>query len=282
LTYPQAANMMTSAEVIHCHFGNRNAPHGDDATMGLLQDKVAIVTGCGQGLGFDVARSFAEEGAKLVMVELKPDTLAEKAARLRATGTEVVAIVGDVSKRSTAQDAVAQAQSAFGGIDILVNNAQFLALPIPFIEQDDDHLVKMVHSGLFGTVYFMQAAYQALKQRRGSIINFGSGSGVIGNPGQACYAAAKEGIRGLTRVAAREWGPDGIRINVICPSARSPSLEAWYKDRPEEEARMLAGVAMGRFADGYEDLGKVAVFLARSDCFLTGQTLHVDGGVILP
>jgi NAD(P)-dependent dehydrogenase (short-subunit alcohol dehydrogenase family) len=250
--------------------------------MGVLPDKVAIVTGCGQGLGFDVARAFCDEGAKLVMVELNPDTLAEKAERLRAAGADVITIVGDVQKRSTADTSVAKALEAFGKIDILVNNAQFLATPIPFIEQDDDHLEKMVHSGIFGTVYFMQAAYEALKRQGGSIINFGSGSGVIGNLGQACYAAAKEGIRGLSRVAAREWGKDGIRINVICPSAHSPSMEAWYKDRPEEEARVLEGVAMGRFADGYEDLSKVIVFLARSDCFMTGQTLHVDGGVILP
>ena len=169
--------------------------------MGLLQDKVAIVTGSGQGLGLDVARAFAEEGAKLVMVELKPDTLAEKADQLRARGTEVIAVVGDVSMRRTAEDAVAQALAAFGKVNHPVDNAQFLALPIPFIEQDDNHLEKMVHSGIFGTVYFMQAAYPALKRQGGSIINTGSGSGVIGNPGRGAMQQLQG--RNSRRIARR-------------------------------------------------------------------------------
>ena len=248
--------------------------------MGRYDGKVVLITGCGQGLGFDMARAFADEGASLVMVELKPDALAEKAKLLRARGTKLVAVVGDVSQRSTAARAVAEGLDAFGRIDVLLNNAQFLSVPIPFENQSDEHIEKMVHSGIFGTMYFMQTAHSALMTVRGAVINVASGAGVVGNAGQAAYAAAKEGIRGLSRVAAREWGRDGIRVNVISPASESPSMEAWFKDKPEERAAVLAGVAQGRFADGYRDLGAVALFLGSSECFLTGQTLQVDGGTV--
>jgi NAD(P)-dependent dehydrogenase (short-subunit alcohol dehydrogenase family) len=129
-------------------------------------------------------------------------------------------------------------------------------------------------------MYFMQAAYPALKASGGAVINVASGAGVVGNVGQAAYAAAKEGIRGLSRVAAREWGREGIRVNVISPASESPSMQAWFKDRPEEREAVLAGVAQGRFADGYRDLGAVVLFLGSPECFLTGQTLQVDGGTV--
>ena len=248
--------------------------------MGSYDGRVVLVTGCGQGLGFDMAHAYADAGAKLVMVELNSHTLAEKAEQLRVCGTDLVAVQGDVSHRATAQAAVAQALEAFGRIDVLLNAAQYLTLPIPFAEQDDEHIEKMVHSGIFGTMYFMQAAYPALKEGRGAVINIASGAGVVGNIGQGAYAATKEGIRGLSRVAAREWGREGIRVNVISPASNSPSMEAWFKDKPKEREAVLAGVAQGRFANGYRDLGAVALFLGSPECFLTGQTLQVDGGTV--
>jgi NAD(P)-dependent dehydrogenase (short-subunit alcohol dehydrogenase family) len=248
--------------------------------MGRYEGRVVMVTGCGQGLGFDMARAFADEGAKLVMVELNPDTLAEKAERLHAQGTELIAVQGDVCDRATARKALARTIAAFGTVDVLLNAAQYTCLPVPFAEQDDEHIAKMVHSGVFGTMYFMQEAYPALKASRGAVINVASGAGVVGNVGQAAYAAAKEGIRGLSRVAAREWGREGIRVNVISPAANSPSMEAWFRDNPEAREVTLAGIAQGRFADGYHDLGAVVLFLGSPQCFLTGQTLQVDGGTV--
>jgi NAD(P)-dependent dehydrogenase (short-subunit alcohol dehydrogenase family) len=239
-----------------------------------------MVTGCGQGLGFDMARAFADEGAKLVMVELNCDTLTDKARQMLAQGNDVVTVQGDVAQRATAQNAVAKALDAFGRIDVLLNAAQYTCLPIPFAEQDDEHIARMVHSGVFGTMYFMQAAYPALKASKGAVINVASGAGVVGNVGQAAYAAAKEGIRGLSRVAAREWGREGIRVNIISPAANSPSMQAWFRDNPSAREATLAGVAQGRFADGYRDLGAVVLFLGSPECFLTGQTLQVDGGTV--
>jgi NAD(P)-dependent dehydrogenase (short-subunit alcohol dehydrogenase family) len=249
--------------------------------VGVLDDRVAIVTGAGQGLGFGIAKAFADEGAKLMLVELAAERLEARAAELRGQGAQVAAMVGDVQDRAVARDAVARALAEFGQLDILVNNAQALAPPIPFIEQDDEHFDRILRSGLMGTVNFMQAAYPAMKGRGGSIINFSSGAGFIGNPGQAAYGATKEAIRGLSRVVAREWGADQIRINMISPAANSPSFQAWFKDKPVELAAVKATMALGRPSETW-DVGALAVFLASPACFLTGQTVQIDGGQIMP
>jgi NAD(P)-dependent dehydrogenase (short-subunit alcohol dehydrogenase family) len=250
--------------------------------MGKLEGKVAIVTGSGQGLGFDMARAFADEGAKVVLTGRVQEKIDAKAQILREQGAEVLAIAGDVQYRATANDAVERTLAAFGRIDILVNNAQSLSLPVPLIEQDDQHIDQIIGSGLFGTMYFMQAAYPALGKQGGAIINLGSGQAFVGGVGTASYSAAKEGIRALSRVAAREWGKDKIRVNVICPGAISESFAEWAKQRPEEIAKFESQSALGRFADGYKDLGRFAVYLASSECFLTGQTFYLDGGQIMP
>jgi NAD(P)-dependent dehydrogenase (short-subunit alcohol dehydrogenase family) len=244
-----------------------------------LQDKIALVTGGGQGLGFGMARAFADAGAKLVLTDRVQENLDTKAEFFRTQGAEILTVLGDVRYRSTAQDVVARALAAFGRIDILVNNAQTLSPTIPLAEQDDVLIEQVIRSGLFGTIYFMQEAYPSLKRQGGAIINLASGQGVIGGVGHASYAAAKEGIRGLSRVAAREWGKDGIRVNVICPSAKTQSLTDWFNERPGDLEVSLKQMALGRFAEPYEDVGRLVVYLAGPDCFLTGQTIFVDGGM---
>ncbi len=250
--------------------------------MTSMEGKVVLVTGGGQGLGYDIARAFADEGAKLVLTGRVQEKLDARADELRAQGKEALAIAGDVSFRETAEDAVAKTLEVFGRLDVLVNNAQTLSLPVPLVEQDDALLEGIIRSGLFGTIYFMQAAHPALSKQGGAVINLGSGQGFVGGWGTASYAAAKEGIRALSKVAAREWGKDGIRVNTICPGAWSESMEAWAKDRPEEIEAFMAQSPLGRFADGYKDVGRLAVFLASEDCFMTGQTFHIDGGQLMP
>ena len=249
--------------------------------MGELAGRVAIVTGAGQGLGFEIASSFAAAEARLVLVERFADRLEASAAHLRGLGAEVIALTGDVRERSTAQAAVARTLEAFSRLDVVVNNAQLLAPPIPFIDQDDAYFDRAIRSGLYGTIYFMQAAYPALKERGGAVINLGSGAGTAGSLGQAAYGAAKEAIRGLGRTVAREWGKDAIRINTICPAANSPSFREWFKDKPDLLAASVANMAMGLPAEGAE-IGQLAVFLASQACTITGQTLHIDGGQTMP
>ena len=249
--------------------------------MNALSGKTAIVTGAGQGLGFEIASAFAGAGANLVLVERFADRLEASTARMRELGAQVTGLEGDVRERDTASQAVAEALAKFGRLDVLVNNAQLLAPPIPFVEQDDDYFDRAIRSGLYGTIYFMQAAWPALRERGGAVINLGSGAGTAGSLGQAAYGAAKEAIRGLSRTVAREWGRDNIRVNVVCPAADSPSFREWFKDKPELLAASVANMAFGRPAQG-EEIGRLAVFLASDACTVTGQTLHIDGGQTMP
>ena len=139
---------------------------------------------------------------------------------------------------------------------------------------------RVLETNLWATFWTMQAAHPHLGRSDGaSIINFASGSGTLGNEAQGAYAAAKEGIRGLSRVAAREWGPDGIRVNVICPFANSPGMLEWADvDRAGYEAT-VSRIPLRRIGDCHDDVGRVAVFLASEDAaYVTGQTMWVDGG----
>ena len=249
--------------------------------MSGLQNKVAIVTGGGQGVGFGIAHAFADEGIKLVLTGRVQEKLDAKADVLRALDVEVLAIAGDVQQRGSANHVVEQTLAAFGRLDILVNNAQTLGPQRPLDQQDDEQFEQTIRSGLFGTIYFMQAAYPALAREGGSIINLGSLMGVQGTAGQAAYAATKEGIRGVSRVAARDWGKDQIRVNVICPGATSETFMSFFERYPDQFDIYKEQLALKRFADPYIDIGRLAVILARPDCFLTGQTLHSDGGQVM-
>jgi NAD(P)-dependent dehydrogenase (short-subunit alcohol dehydrogenase family) len=170
----------------------------------------------------------------------------------------------------------------FGQLDILVNNAQSSVPGQPLEEIDDDTFRLTLESGLFGTFYHMQAALPHLKSKGGSIINLGSREGIFGGVGFAAYAAGKEGIRGLSRCAAREWGRYKIRVNVICPAALSPAAVTYLTANPQQAEAYRSQIALGYFGDPLADIGPVAVFLAGPESrYLTGQTLNVDGGQVM-
>jgi len=249
---------------------------------GRLNGKVAIVTGGGQGVGLGIAQVFAREGAKLLITGRTPDKLEKAAAELRAMGGEAAWIAGTAGLRADAEAAVAKAVDLFGGLDILVNNAQ-TSKPGTLFEDTDDALFAMtIESGLYGTFQHMQAAMPHMKARGGSIINFGSYEGIHGGVGFAAYAATKEAIRGLSRTAARELGQYKIRVNVICPAALSPIAEQWVKDFPEEAEKVMKLVALGYLGDCAKDIGPAALFLASEDSrYVTGQTINVDGGQMM-
>jgi NAD(P)-dependent dehydrogenase (short-subunit alcohol dehydrogenase family) len=208
--------------------------------------------------------------------------LRSAAGPLEALGAEVLVSPGDVRQRSAAQQAIAATIERFGQLDVLVNNAQTLAMGIPLEDLSDDDIAKTLESGLMGTLYHMQAAFPHMKQRGGSIINLGSREGVVGGFGFGIYAATKEGIRGLSRVAAREWGAHQIRVNVLNPAALSPAMVKFLEDYPEEAKGYIAALALGRFGDPETDIGPLAVFLASDESrYVTGQTINADGGQVM-
>ena len=137
-----------------------------------------------------------------------------------------------------------------------------------------------IYSGLYAAFHYMQACYPYLAQAKGSVINFASGAGLFGNYGQCAYAAAKEGIRGLSRVAATEWAKDGINVNVICPLAWTAQLEQFQKAYPDAFAKNVHTPPMGHFGDPELEIGRVCVQLAHPDFkYLTGETLTLEGGL---
>ncbi|MBB4614229.1 SDR family NAD(P)-dependent oxidoreductase [Novosphingobium taihuense] len=251
--------------------------------MKRLSNKVAIITGGGQGVGLGIAQAFADEGASIVLTGRTPDKLAAVVPDLEARGAKVAIHPADARSRADANKVVEFTVETFGGIDILVNNAQSTIPGLSFKDYGDEEIASTVESGLYGTIYHMQAVWPHMAKRGGgSIINFGSRQGIVAPAGYSVYGATKEAIRGLSRVAAREMGPDGIRVNVINPSAMSPAALKWLSDFPEEAASNLLEVSLRRWGDANKDIGPVAVFLATDESqYVSGQTINVDGGMVM-
>ncbi len=247
--------------------------------MGKLDGRVAIVTGAGQGIGRGVALALAREGASVVLVDIREVACQQAAGEVSALGARALAVPCDVSRREHVRGAVEAAVSAFGAVDILVNSAQAMRTDVLLKDTTEEDMILALGSGLMGTFYFMQECFPYFKERGGKIINFGSTAGLDGAPGWAAYAAAKEAIRALTRVACHEWARYRINANVICPLATNPYWEDRSETRPQMVQGMLAAVPMRRFGDPERDIGRAVVFLASSDSdYITGQTLMVDGG----
>jgi NAD(P)-dependent dehydrogenase (short-subunit alcohol dehydrogenase family) len=247
-----------------------------------LSGKVAIITGAGQGLGLGIAKAFAQEGAKLVITGRVAEKLAQVKPDIEARGAKVVVCPGDGSVKANALKAVQAAIDAFGQLDVLVNNAQATSSGVMVEDIADEDIHLTFGSGFLGTLYHMQAAFPHLRERGGSIINFGTKVGILPMQGMGSYAATKEAIRGLTRVTAKEWGRYKIRVNVVNPAALSPGMAGYFKVHPEEEAVHLKDVALGYFGDPDKDVGVAVVFLASDDShYVTGQTINVDGGQVM-
>ena len=249
--------------------------------MTRLTGKVAVITGASQGLGLAMARAFVREGAAVVMSARRGEVLAEEVRKIEAEGGQALAVTADVAKREDAARTIAAAVERFGRLDVLVNNAQTTRQA--GIESITDEAIDLTFgSGLFGTLYHMQAAFPHLRERGGSVINYGTRQGIYGEPGDGIYGANKEGIRALSRSAAREWGQFGIRVNVINPAGLSPAAAKFSKEHPERWQQYMADISLRRFGDPDDDIAPVAVFLASDDSrYVTGQTLNVDGGQVM-
>ena len=245
-----------------------------------LSGKTAVVTGGAGGIGRAVTRVFVREGARVLFVDVDDDRGRALEAELTGTGGEAKFLQTDISRRESAEQIRDAAVAAFGGIDILVNNAH-ASRQAPLLEHTPEMFELSFGTGFYPTVHLMQACYPQLKQARGSVVNFGSGSALDGMPTQTSYAAAKEAIRALSRVAANEWAADGIRVNVVCPFAATEGVQAWQQAFPDRAAAAAAKVPLQRIGDPETDIAPVVVFLASDDSkYMTGQTLMADGGSI--
>ena len=244
-----------------------------------VKDKVVIVTGGGKGIGFGISTAFAKAGAKVVITGRTESTLKAAQDKLLEYGGEVMYVQADGANQPATIDVINKTIARFGKLDCVVNNAQASKSGKLLIEHTKEDLDLAIDTGIYAVFYYMKEAYPYLKETHGCVINFASGAGLFGRVAQSSYAAAKEGIRGLSRVAATEWGPDGVRVNVICPLAMTEGLEKFKDEYPERYAETIKAVPLGRFADPEKDIGEVCVFLASdSASFITGETITLQGG----
>ncbi|MBV8469191.1 MAG: SDR family oxidoreductase [Burkholderiaceae bacterium] len=246
--------------------------------MGKLDHKVALVTGAGQGVGQGIAYALAGEGAAVAVVGRTRDKLLVTCDEIRRRGGRAAPFTCDVTDPSQIEGCVAAVVEQFGGVQILVNNAQVAPLG-RLLDVSDEAVLDGMASGPLATLRFMRACHPYLKGG-GVVVNFASSAAVRWDAsGYGAYAAAKEATRALTRAAACEWGGDGIRVNVVAPHALSPGLKGWVEANPEEAEAFFKTIPLGRVGDCEHDIGRAIVFLASPDAaYLTGATLPLDGG----
>ncbi|WIM89983.1 SDR family NAD(P)-dependent oxidoreductase [Candidatus Mycobacterium wuenschmannii] len=245
-----------------------------------MRGHVAIVTGGAQGVGKGIATALLQRGASVMIADIQADKLAATAGELRALG-RVEQINVDLRDTEAGQRIAAAAVEVFGTVHGLVNNAIATNEPKAFVDITLEDFALGHEVGPRASFLLMQAVHPVMVAAGGgSIVNLGSGTGTGGEPKWGGYATAKEGIRGLSKVAALEWGRDNIRVNVVCPFVESDGIKFWREFAPDDYVKAVKRVPMKRIGDVKDDAGALVSFLLSSDAaFITGQTIHVDGGI---
>jgi NAD(P)-dependent dehydrogenase (short-subunit alcohol dehydrogenase family) len=250
-----------------------------------LKGKVAIVTGAGSGIGQASAGVFAEEGAHVVVVDWNKEAGAQTAGGIRQAGGEAIYCYADVSKAADVEAMVNTAVEHYGRLDIIFNNAaiQIMGKLADTAEDDWDRIHSVNLKGVFlGCKYAIPAM---IRTGGGSIVNMASILGFVGDPDLAAYCAAKGGVIALTKAGALAYGPQGVRINCICPGdVDTPLVQEYFNKEPDPERfrqEVSSKYALRRIASPRE-VGKLAVFLASDDSsFITGSTMVIDGGLTI-
>ncbi|MFV0225577.1 SDR family oxidoreductase [Empedobacter falsenii] len=245
--------------------------------MDNLNNQIIIVTGGAAGIGGGITSELVKRGASVIAVDVNEEAGLEIEKKNEG---KVIFLKGDVSQEAVAQEAVELALTKFGKLTGLVNNAH-VSRQKPLMELTEDDWSISFDTGFRATLNFMKTAYNELKKSEGAIVNFGSGAALQGSRFQASYAAAKEAIRGLSRVAANEWAADNIRVNVVCPLALTAGVEKWKENFPKDYNHVVEKIPLGRFGDPQSDVAPIVAFLLSEDSkYMTGQTLMADGGDI--
>lgn len=249
----------------------------------LLAGRTAIVTGAGGGVGRGIAHAMAAHGANVVVAARRPDNGEPTAQEIRDAGGEAVFMRCDVTDRADIEATVAATVDRYGSLDCMVHNAiAGTGEPTPVQDLPEDVWDAMRSTALRASFDCAQVAYDHLRASGGSYVVVSSATGVEGSAYLPVYGLVKGAQRGFAKSLAREWGPQGIRVNCIGPVAMTPALERAYQENPVLEQRLVARTPLRRVGDPPDDIGPVVVFLA-SDLarFVTGQTIMVDGGGFL-
>jgi NAD(P)-dependent dehydrogenase (short-subunit alcohol dehydrogenase family) len=246
--------------------------------MGMLDGRIALVTGAGQGVGQGIALALAAEGAKVAVTGRTLAKVEQSAALIAARGGEALALACDVKDPAALEHIVSATVARFGGLNILVNNAQ--EVPLGTLHDLTDARIEAGWaSGPMATFRLMKLCHPHLKGD-GSIVNLASSAAMRWDmSGYGAYAAVKDAIRQFTRAAACEWGADNIRTNVILPHATSPALKGWISANPEEAKAFFSTIPMRHVGDCEEDIGRFVATLCSPACrYVNGQSIALDGG----
>lgn len=248
--------------------------------MGILADKVSLVTGGGGGIGRAICETYAREGAAVIITDFNVETGGQTAADINAGGGKAIFVQGDVSNEDEVKAVVDAGLKAFGRLDIACNSAALSRGAGPIHEFTREEFDKTVEMSLTNTWLCMKYEIPAmLESGGGAIVNISSNSSIKGHAFNTAYACAKGGVNTLTKSAAAEYGAQGIRINAVSPGViRTPGIEQYIKDQPEMAAPLMKNSLFGRLGEPVEIAEAVAFLSSERASFITGQFLSVDGG----
>lgn len=248
--------------------------------MGILEGKIGLVTGAGQGIGRAIAQCFAREGAKVLIADFNAESGEETVASIAALGGEALFVHGDVSDEASVKDIVAAAVNAWGRLDIACNSAALSRGSGPIHEFTREVFDQTLEMCLTNTWLCMKYEIPAmLAAGGGAIVNISSNASLKGQAFNTAYAAAKGGVNILTKSSAAEYGGQGIRINAVSPGViRTPGLETYFTEQPKVAEQLKKVAVLNRIGEPEEIAEAVAFLCSDRASFITGQILSVDGG----
>ena len=248
-----------------------------------MAGRVALITGAGSGIGRAMAGIFAARGAAVVIADINADGGRSTMDEVVSRGGQAVFVRADVSLEEDARQLVAAALSAYGRLDFAVNNAGFDGQVLPLAQQSAEMFNKVIAVNLAGVFFGLKYQIPVMvKQGKGSIVNTASIAGLRAHPGIGPYVAAKHGVIGLTKTAAIEYGPSGVRVNSLCPGGvRTPMLDEYLKSAPELRASIIDGNPLRRLGEASE-MAEAGVWLCSDAAsYVNGHELVADGGKIV-